>query len=263
MAQAEGLKKVMLVVTPLNLLGKQNVDELALVGIRAVAINSETNSPSLWKEIKNHRFDVLIINPEILMSSSEAAALLEDTKFASSILHIVFDEGHCISEWGKFRKDYTRLGGLRSTIRSAENIPFYVASATLPKSIIKEISTVLRLRKEHTEYILLSNDRPEVSLLVQPLVYPANGYKDLEFLLKGEPYCDTPPDKFIVFFDNTKEAEAARDALRKRLSSENQMRVKHFHSTMTQEYREEELANFRRGDIWGICSTDAFGMASF
>ncbi|KAF9499992.1 hypothetical protein BDN71DRAFT_1343873, partial [Pleurotus eryngii] len=134
-------------------------------------------------EVKNHQFDILIINPEILMPSSEAVALLEDMKFALLILHIVFDEGHYISEWGKFRKDYTCLGGLHSMIQSAKNIPFYVASATLPKSIIKEMSMVLQLQKEHTKYIFSLNDCPEVSLLGQLLVYPANGYKDLEFLL--------------------------------------------------------------------------------
>ncbi|KAF7421188.1 hypothetical protein PC9H_011708 [Pleurotus ostreatus] len=260
MAQADGLKKLMIVVTPLNLLGQQNVDDLASVCIRAIAINSENNSVSLWKDVKNHRFDVLIINPEILMSSSEATALLEDEKFASSILHIVFDEGHCISEWGKFRKDYTRLGALRHTIQSIERIPLYVASATLPESILVSIANTLQLRDERTRYILQSNDRPEVALLVRMLVYPANGYKDLEFLLPGKQYCDNPPDKFIIFFDNTKEAEAARDVLRKRLSTANKKRVKHFHSTMTQEYRQEEYERFRRGEVWGICSTDAFGM---
>ncbi|KAF9501274.1 hypothetical protein BDN71DRAFT_1501549 [Pleurotus eryngii] len=74
MAQVEGLKKLMIVITLLNLLGKQNVDKLAVVGIWAVAINSKSNSASLWKiqKIKNHQYDVLIINPEILMGSSKA-----------------------------------------------------------------------------------------------------------------------------------------------------------------------------------------------
>ncbi|KAF7431085.1 hypothetical protein PC9H_006803 [Pleurotus ostreatus] len=264
MAQADGLKKIMIVVTPLNLLGQQNVNELALAHIRAVAVNSENNSASLWKvrdllltifftkmchdgqDIKTHHFDVVIINPEILMGSDEATVLLEDPKFASLILHIVFDEGHCISEWGRFRKDYSRLGALRHTIRSVEKIPFYVASATLPKSILADIASILRLRDDETRYILQSNDRPEVALLVRPLVYAANSYRDLEFLLPGKPYCNDAPEKFIVFFDNMKEAEAARDALRKRLSTINKSRVKHFHSTMTQDYRREELERFRR-----------------
>ncbi|KAF4579691.1 hypothetical protein EYR40_000127 [Pleurotus pulmonarius] len=260
MAQADGLRLTMIVVTPLNLLGKQNMAQLSQVGIRAVAISSENNSPALWKEVKDRHYDVLITNPEILMGNEHVASLLADTKFASSILQVVFDEGHCISEWGKFRKGYTQLGILRNTIRSAENIPFYVASATLPKSVLHEISQVLRLRESSTEYILQSNDRPEVSLLVQPLVYPANSFKDLEFLLKGNPYCDESPGKFIVFFDNIKEAEAARNVLRKRLNNGNQLRVKYFHSTMTQAYREEELEKFRQDEVWGICSTDAFGM---
>ncbi|KAF9489805.1 hypothetical protein BDN71DRAFT_1401089, partial [Pleurotus eryngii] len=104
MVQADGLKVVMIVVMQLNLLGKQNVDQLSQV--------------------------VLIINPEILMGSENASLVLLDTKFMSTILQVVFNKEHCISEWGKFRRDYTQLGILHYTIQSVEKIPFYVALAT-------------------------------------------------------------------------------------------------------------------------------------
>ncbi|KAF9501275.1 hypothetical protein BDN71DRAFT_1556789 [Pleurotus eryngii] len=119
---------------------KQNMAQLSQVGIQAVAISSENNSLALWKEVKDQHYNVLIMNPKILMGNKHVVSLLANTKFVSSILQVVFDEGHCISEWGKFRKGYTQLDILCSTIWSAENIPFYVASATLLTLVLHEIS---------------------------------------------------------------------------------------------------------------------------
>jgi superfamily II DNA helicase RecQ len=41
MAMEEGEEKMIFVVTPLNLLGKQNVDSLGQAGLRAIAVSSE------------------------------------------------------------------------------------------------------------------------------------------------------------------------------------------------------------------------------
>ena len=41
------------------------------------------------------------------------------------ILSFIFDEGHCIIQWNKFRKEYLRVGNLQYLI--PEKIPFYVA----------------------------------------------------------------------------------------------------------------------------------------
>jgi superfamily II DNA helicase RecQ len=49
MALNEGKDKITFVVTPLNLLGKQNVKELEGVGISAIAVSSENNNvKSFW-----------------------------------------------------------------------------------------------------------------------------------------------------------------------------------------------------------------------
>ncbi|KAF9498371.1 P-loop containing nucleoside triphosphate hydrolase protein [Pleurotus eryngii] len=258
MAQEEGLKRITIVVTPLNLLGKQNAEELGKAGIRAVAISRETASPKLWKEVEQGHYQVVIINPELLLGSAEAKALWRNSHFTAWILNIIFDEGHCISQWGKFRKEYSQLGSLRYLIPAA--IPFYVASATLPKSVLIDIANVLRLRPEQTEYIMRSNEQPEIALSVRSFVYPANTFKDLLFLLPGEPYCETIPWKFIIFFNNIKESESAALMMRKRLRPGNQQRLVYFHSTMTPAYREEKVRCFREGSVVGLFATDAFGM---
>ena len=49
MALEEGHDKMTIVVTPLNLLGKQNVADLQQAGITAVAISAENASPEVFE----------------------------------------------------------------------------------------------------------------------------------------------------------------------------------------------------------------------
>ncbi|KZP09641.1 hypothetical protein FIBSPDRAFT_914035 [Athelia psychrophila] len=68
---------MIIVVSPLNLLSKQNVDTL-----------------------------VIIVNPEILMQNDGVSGfgkLWKKPQFTNQILYFVFDEGHCISLWSLFR----------------------------------------------------------------------------------------------------------------------------------------------------------------
>ncbi|KIJ31877.1 hypothetical protein M422DRAFT_131070, partial [Sphaerobolus stellatus SS14] len=49
-----------------------------------------------------------------------------------------FDEGHCISQWGcSFWPDYWSLYSLCFVI--PKSVQFYVASATLPDEVLKDI----------------------------------------------------------------------------------------------------------------------------
>jgi ATP-dependent DNA helicase RecQ len=86
--------------------------------------------------------------------------LWKKAHFTKRILCFIFDEGHCISNWGTFRREYLSVGALRYLI--PETIPFYVASATLPPNILLDVTNILHLRRNETENIIRSNDRPEI-----------------------------------------------------------------------------------------------------
>jgi superfamily II DNA helicase RecQ len=170
------------VVTPLNLLGKQNVDSLCQAGLRAIAVSSENANATVykvsiycfcridlehlpcgnWQDIEDGNYNVVVINPELLMGN-EVTVLLMKPKVKKRILYFTFDEGHCISQWGKFRKEYLLMGDLRYLI--SEDIPFYIASATLPPAVLLDVIDILRLRPGKTEKILRSNDRPDIHLM--------------------------------------------------------------------------------------------------
>ena len=185
----------------------------------------------------------------------------KNPKFTRRILNFIFDESHCVRQWASFRKEYLHVGELRYLI--PETIPFYAASATMPPAILQDVMDTLHFRPGMTTKFIRSTDRPELCLMVQPMVFPANSYQDLAFLVpEGLKEGSLPPPKFLVFFDNTREAEAACRWLRNRLPKSQRRNLAYFHSTMTIEYREEKVDDLRKSKLFGKFATDSFGMVS-
>jgi ATP-dependent DNA helicase RecQ len=139
------------------------------------------------------------------MGSKEVETLWKEPMVTQRIPNFIFDKGHCISQWGKFRDEYHLLGLLQYLI--PKMIPFYAASATFPQSVLCDVSEALHLQPRKTEHIIWSNDWPEIGLMACSLVFPANSFQDLAFIISDNFKEGDPPPKFLIFFDNTKEAE--------------------------------------------------------
>lgn len=202
------------------------------------------------------KYRVVVVNPELLgRAGGPFEKMWAKPAFLKRIQYFVFDEGHCISEWGSFRPDYPELNLLRHLIPST--IPFYVASATLPTPILRDVKKTLQLRDDKTVLIRRSNNRPDLHLVVRTMQGPANKFYDLDFLL---PNPEEKPPPFAVFFDSIQECEQAAQHLREKLPPDARHKIVWFHSHMSPEFREETLDAFRKGEIWGLCVTDSFGM---
>ncbi|KAI0630945.1 hypothetical protein C8Q77DRAFT_1062562 [Trametes polyzona] len=114
MALENGEDRCIIVITPLNILGKQNFDLLADTGL-----------------IKCSVHHVIILNPELDMQEGDhCEKLWGNSRFLSWLLYVVFDNGHCIKEWSSFREQYKYMSTLHHTI--SKSFPFYIAYATLP-----------------------------------------------------------------------------------------------------------------------------------
>ncbi|KIJ58560.1 hypothetical protein HYDPIDRAFT_178049 [Hydnomerulius pinastri MD-312] len=232
---------IQIVVTPLNMLGRQNASSLAKAGIRAIAINSETATPA---NFATFHYRAIAVSPEQIMKPGGMfEKLLKDPLFTSRLISIVIDEAHCLTEWGEFRPEYTELGRLRYILPSST--PLMITSATLTAFAL---TSALRLLHMHTDRMVIirrSSDRPNIKIGVKKIKYTLNSYTDLAFLIPegwkpGHYKCRTLSPK------------APPPELRDK--------IKWFNSDMTMAYKEAELENLVSGETWGLCTTDSFGM---
>ncbi|KIJ23948.1 hypothetical protein M422DRAFT_195320 [Sphaerobolus stellatus SS14] len=124
---------ITILVTALNILGKQTADILNKAGIPA--------------EIKSCKYRLIVVSPELLVQHPAFDDLWKTSKFIQRLNHVIFDEGHCISQWsGSFRPEYGFLYTPQFIIPKA--VQFYIVSATLPDDVLTDVWTKLRLRRD-------------------------------------------------------------------------------------------------------------------
>lgn len=200
----------------------------------------------------------MIISPELVISDKRVEkSLWKSKKFTQYLFNITIDEGHCVSEWGKeFRPEYSQLGRLRWILPS--HINFHVVSATMPSRILKDVMTTLNMRRENVTKIRLSNDRPNIHLVVIEMQYSTKSMHDIKHVLRLEK--GFRPPKFMIFCNSRRETQRVAMFLRGQLSSDFQEKIVWFHSGMTSEFRASALDKLRKGEVWGVCCTDAAGM---
>ncbi|KAG1811372.1 P-loop containing nucleoside triphosphate hydrolase protein, partial [Suillus subaureus] len=252
---------IQIVVTPLNILGTQNVAALEKLSIKGLALHAETATNANFKvRLTVQEYRVIVTNPETLMKANGGFdKLWKNHLFTSRIISIVWDEAHCISKWGDFRPEYKLAGRLRYIIPS--RIPYFITSMTLPAAVLDVITETMRLCK-NTCIIHRSNDRPNVHLVVWEFQYPMSSYLDLAFLIPENVTLDWKPPKFLVFFDDISKLVAAAKFLRLRLPQPLRSMLKFvwFNAEMTPNFREEHTKNLKAGTVYGLCCTDSFGM---
>ena len=272
-------KGIQIVVTPLNILGQQNVETLGKVGIQGIFLSADAARKLGMFQVCPHPFcnpstqtsmqaillltyRVIVVNPEVLMHENGIFEhLFKNTTFMSSVISIVIDEAHCVSQWGSFRPEYRELGRLRHLQRHPCTV--MATSATLIPSVIKDIKNVLSLREENLFFSQCPVDRPNISIAVRPFRNPRNSFFDLKFLLRDwQPGCPPPPT-FIVFFDSIPESVSAGRYLRSLLPQEYEDCIMWFNSEMSDRFKTQQTSKFSKGKVWGLMATDSFGMVNY
>ncbi|KAK0495075.1 P-loop containing nucleoside triphosphate hydrolase protein [Armillaria luteobubalina] len=250
---------IVMVVLPLKQLGSQFAATLNEKGLRAVSVTADNSSNVLYSDIKKGQYRVVMFSPEIIDQDSRFDALIKSRKFTDNLINIVFDEAHCIKEWGSsFRQAYSKLGHLRHLM--PRRVPYHLGTATMPPSLLGQLKKDLRMNDD-TVILRLNTDRPNIFFRVRPMEYPINSYHDLSFLIPNDLDPDGPfPLKFLVFFNSRNEAEQGARFLRSRLPPTLRDKVKWVHSGMTDEFREEAIHALKVGEDIGECATDAVGL---
>lgn len=109
----------------------------------------------------------------------------------------------------------------------------------------------------------MSNDRPNVSLMVRRINYPLKSFWDLSFLVPNGWTPEEPkPPLFLFFFDSIDVLQDAVEFLRSRLPPEHRHLILPFHSRMSEEHRLQTIALMKEGKILGVCASEGFGLVS-
>ncbi len=231
---------ITLVISPLIALMQDQVQNLAKIGIKAIAITSGMSLKELDIALDNVKFgayDFLYTSPERLKSP----LFIERFK-QMNIGLIVIDEAHCISEWGHdFRPSYFAIFELRKMKPTA---PMMALTATATKSVQLDIIEKLTLKNTRIH---------EASFLRKNLSYNViNASNKLDYILS---YCQKNVSMGIIYCQTRK---SVKEVAKKLLA--HQLSCGVYHGGLNREDRSTMLNNWLEERIKIMVATNAFGM---
>ena len=230
---------VTLVITPLIALMKDQVQNLASKGIRAIAVHAGMTRHEVDLALNNAAYgDVkfLYLSPERL-----ATRLFQSYLDVLDISYIVVDEAHCISQWGyDFRPDYLRIGELRQRV----DAPVIALTATATPSVAEDIMERLGFR----EKLMVKSgfERPNLNYIVRN-----TEDKDTQLLN----ICNGVSGSGIIYARNRRKCEEIASALKAGGVS-----VSYYHAGLGPETRADRQEKWKDGEIRVMVCTNAFGM---
>ena len=232
-----------IVITPLIALMKDQVQNLAKRGIRAIAIHAGMSRHEVDLALNNAAYGevkFLYVSPERL-----GTALFQSYISVLNISYIVVDEAHCISQWGyDFRPDYLQIGALRESVSA----PVIALTATATPSVAEDIVKRLSLDPQKPSFTVLRApfERPNLSYIVRECQDKAGQLLDI---------CRSVPGSGIVYLRNRRRCEEVADMLRSQGVS-----ASFYHAGLGPLARTERQEDWKAGSIRVMVCTNAFGM---
>lgn len=229
-----------LVISPLVALMKDQVQNLADRGIKAISIHSGMSRREVDMALNNAAYDeqvkFLYVSPERL-----ATNLFSSYLNVLPISTIVVDEAHCISQWGyDFRPDYLQIGKIRERV----DAPVLALTATATPQVCEDIMDKLAFR----ERVLFKSDfeRANLNYIVRE---SADKMGQLLSVCRGV------PGTGIVYMRNRAKCEEMAAALKAAGIS-----ADFYHAGLQSISRSERQQDWKSGKTRVMVCTNAFGM---
>ncbi len=231
-----------IVVSPLIALMQDQVDALALLGVRASFLNSTLSSfeaDSIEQDVLQGSIDLLYIAPERLLQERTLNLLNR-----APIALFAIDEAHCVSQWGHdFRADYLQLSILHERF---PNVPRIALTATADARTRNEI--VQRLQLDRGQKFISGFDRPNIQYRI---TQKDNAKQQLLRFLRRE----HEHDAGIVYCLSRKKVESTAQWL-----TDEGFNALPYHAGLDASIRQRHQQRFLREESVIIVATIAFGM---
>jgi len=250
----ESSKGLTVVISPLQSLMKDQVDNLEKIGItEAVTINGlldPIERAKSFERVEDGSASLLYISPESLRSKT-----IERLILGRKIVRFVIDEAHCFSSWGQdFRVDYLYIGDFIKSIQEKKNledgIPVSCFTATAKQKVIEDIRDYFyeKLSLE-LELYTSATSRTNLHYKVFEKGDEEEKYQSLRDLIE-EKNCPT-----IVYVSRTHKAYTLADRLTK-----DGFNAKPYHGKMDKQEKTSNQNAFVSGEVPIMVATSAFGM---
>ncbi|WP_149304905.1 DEAD/DEAH box helicase [Pareuzebyella sediminis] len=141
--------RLTIVVTPLKALMEDQVDALWKKGfygsVEYLNADRSTDTQLIYRALAGGEIALLFITPERFRSKSFKNALNVRLQSDGGLEYIVFDEAHCVSQWGhEFRPDYFNCAKevYKIKLASPNDIPLLLFSATVSEKIYQDFNRI-------------------------------------------------------------------------------------------------------------------------
>lgn len=271
--------KLSIVVTPLKALMQDQVKELGEKGFISNVdyLNGDRSYQevkSIYRKINGGEIAILYVTPERFRSRAFLNALSTRMANDHGLEYMVFDEAHCISQWGmEFRPEYLNVIKKCKEFKDAygDDMCISMFSATVTDMIydqINEVIPVKRLGQENDKKIY-NPIRSHIKMDFKDVLHDIpHRLKEIVDYIK-EHNIQAQKSRMLVFCKTRNQCEEMSllladelhkaGILSKKLSTQ---AIGYFHAGMDGDDREETYTRFKDDNdpLYILCATKAFGM---
>ncbi|PTB97276.1 RecQ family ATP-dependent DNA helicase [Marivirga lumbricoides] len=250
----EATKGLTVVISPLQSLMKDQVDNLEKIGItEAVTINGlldPIERAKSFERVEDGSATILYISPESLRSKT-----IERLILGRKIVRFVIDEAHCFSSWGQdFRVDYLYIGDFIKQLQDKKNledgIPVSCFTATAKQKVIEDIRNYFKEKLSlDLELYTSKASRTNLQYRVFEKAHEEEKYQAARDLIE-EKKCPT-----IIYVSRTRKAYLLAERLTK-----DGFNTRPYHGKMDKQEKSENQDSFINGETQIMVATSAFGM---
>ncbi|MGD9995072.1 MAG: RecQ family ATP-dependent DNA helicase [Salinivirgaceae bacterium] len=250
----ESTKGLTIVISPLQSLMKDQVDNLEKAGITEVVTINGLLDPieraKSFERVEDGSASILYVSPESLRSRT-----IERLILGRKIVRFVIDEAHCFSSWGQdFRVDYLYIGDFIKSIQDKKNledgIPVSCFTATAKQKVIEDIRDYFKEKLSlDLELFTSKASRTNLHYKVFEKENEEEKYQTARDLIE-EKNCPT-----IIYVSRTRKAFQ----LAERLTLDG-FNAKPYHGKMEVKEKTANQNAFISGEVSIMVATSAFGM---
>lgn len=272
-------RKLSIVISPLRALMQDQVEGLQRRGFQTNVdyLSGDRQRPeveAIYRRLRSGQIALLFITPERMRVRSFVNVLYERMQMDGGLEYVVFDEAHCISQWGQeFRPDYRNAVLTLKELRQHFDFMFAMFSATVTSQVEADLRSFLpdlcRLGQSADDYNPI---RQHITICPESTAHPDNARIEKITQFICEQQIDFEKSCMIIFCRTRRQCEETEAALSRAAEkatpgsplSECAGRIGFYHAGMDAEERAGIYERFRRTDglepLYVLCATKAFGM---